>query len=185
MQFPHRRNSGGMGERKNSLKLKAENMAIMNKGGTGDHSWPRRKQQTVKDYNFTNMTNQSQQNVGKAGSGASEGTKMGMLNMRDISGMSRMGGMSQFGQSSIGHYSGMTSSNAQMSRLSVASDGSMLIENEQLKMIMEKKLHKERKNFQLQLKQLKPIVMQEAIDFIKRESEIITKLMTQMHHKVI
>ena len=43
---------------------------------------------------------------------------------------------------------------------------------------MEKKLHKERVMFERKLKQLKPIVMQEAIDFIKREAEVITKLMT-------
>ena len=49
---------------------------------------------------------------------------------------------------------------------------------------MEKKVQKEKTNFDMQLKNLKPIVMREAIEFVKREADSITTLLTRMHHKV-
>ena len=71
-----------------------------------------------------------------------------------------------------------------MSRISFTSDGSMHIEDEALKQIMEKKLQKEKQNFEMHLKNVKPIALRQAVDFVQREADSITTLLTKNHNQL-
>lgn len=60
----------------------------------------------------------------------------------------------------------------------------MHIEDEALKQIMEKKLQKEKQNFEMHLKNVKPIALRQAVDFVRREADSITTLLTKNHNQL-
>lgn len=57
--------------------------------------------------------------------------------------------------------------------------------DEKLKQYMEKRLAQNKINFELQVKNIKPIVFEEAVQFLIRESASIADMLTKSHHKII
>ena len=49
---------------------------------------------------------------------------------------------------------------------------------------LEKKIAKNKINFEQQVKNMKPIVMQEAAKFIKEQAHAITKMLTRAHYNL-
>ena len=61
----------------------------------------------------------------------------------------------------------------------------MEITDEKMKQYMEKKIHQNQINFDMQVKNMKPIAMQIAVDFLKKESQFLANVLTRQHHNVI
>ena len=54
-----------------------------------------------------------------------------------------------------------------------------------MKEYMDKKIHQNKVNFDQLVKNMKPIVMKEALDFVKQQTQVVVKLLTKAHHGMI
>ena len=55
----------------------------------------------------------------------------------------------------------------------------------ELKKYLDKRIHQNKANYDQQVKNMKPIVMKEALEFVKQQTDAIVKLLTKTHHNMV